>query len=194
MKNRAIAAFTNPEHKGFLRDLFPTARYENCTLVSSSAILSQQLRQQDYDVVIIIAPLTDEYGIRTAIQVAAGFKTDVLLLVPADHYDQAAYMCMEASVYVLSLPVNRQSAWQALQFMEKARAEINRIERQLKKTRDKYQELQVVSRCKLMLMQNYRWSEEKAHHYIEKTAMDHSITKMMVAKVLLDKMQGAKHA
>lgn len=194
MKNRVIAGFTSPEHLALLKELFPAARYEPCTVVSSGAILSQRLRQQHYDMVAIITPLTDEYGIRTAIQIAAGFSTDVLLLVPADHYDQAVYMASDVSVYVLSLPVNRQSAWQAVQFMEKARSQITVIERQLKKTRDKYQELQMVSRCKLLLMQNYRWSEEKAHHYIEKTAMDHSITKMMVAKVLLDKMQEAKHA
>ena len=63
------------------------------------------------------------------------------------------------------------------------------MERQLARTRDKYKELQVVSRCKLLLMENYQWTEEKAHRYIEKTAMDHSTTKVLVARILLDKMQ-----
>ncbi|WP_301203112.1 ANTAR domain-containing protein, partial [Faecalibaculum rodentium] len=106
-----------------------------------------------------------------------------------DKFDQAAYTVRETSVFVLSMPVNRQAAWQAVAVVEKARLKIRQVERQLARTRDKYKELQVVSRCKLLLMENYQWTEEKAHRYIEKTAMDHSTTKVLVARILLDKMQ-----
>ena len=187
---RVVAACTAAEHKALLKELFPAGRYEPVVTVSSAAMLKQKFMESTYDYTVVMAPLTDEYGIRTAMELSASQKTDVLLFVPADKYDQAAYMVRENSVFVLALPVSRQAAWQAVQLVEKARMQIQRIERQLKRSRDKYQELQLVSRCKLLLMENYRWSEQKAHHYIEKTAMDHSITKTMVAKVLLDKMQG----
>jgi len=46
----------------------------------------------------------------------------------------------------------------------------------------------MISRCKLMLVQHYHWSEDKAHHYIEKVAMDHSWTRAKVAGMLMEKI------
>lgn len=189
MKPLVLAASARKDQDSLLRELFPVSRYEPCVLVSSAASARQRLASRNFSLVVIFTPLGDEYGIRTAAQIASSFDMDVLLFVPADKFDQAAYTVRETSVFVLSLPVNRQTAWQAVSVVEKARTQIRQIQRQLIRSRDKYKELQVVSRCKLLLMENYRWSEEKAHRYIEKTAMDHSTSKVMVARILLDKMQ-----
>lgn len=189
MKPLILAADGQQDHEGLLRELFPPAKYEPCIIVPSATAARQLLPTRRFSMVVIFTPLADEYGIRSAMEIAASFDIDVLLFVPADKFDQAAYTVRETSVFVLSMPVNRQAAWQAVAVVEKARFKIRQVERQLARTRDKYKELQVVSRCKLLLMENYQWTEEKAHRYIEKTAMDHSTTKVLVARILLDKMQ-----
>lgn len=192
MKDLVLAADASGDHAGLLKELFPAVRYEPCITVSSAASARQMLRSRRFSMMALFTPLSDEFGVRTAMEIASTFDLDVLLFVPADRYDQAVYTVRETSVYVLSMPVSRQTAWQAVQLVEKARTRIRQIERQLTRSRDKYKELQLVSRCKLLLMENYRWTEEKAHRYIEKTAMDHSTSKIMVARILLDKMQGAR--
>ncbi len=134
MKPLILAADGQQDHEGLLRELFPPAKYEPCIIVPSASAARQLLPTRRFSMVVIFTPLADEYGIRSAMEIAASFDIDVLLFVPADKFDQAAYTVRETSVFVLSLPVNRQAAWQAVAVVEKARLKIRQVERQLART------------------------------------------------------------
>ena len=60
---------------------------------------------------------------------------------------------------------------------------------EIRKLRKKIQDQQKINQAKLLLIEQYHYSEEKAHHYIEKVAMDHSITKVEVAMSLIEKVK-----
>ena len=38
----------------------------------------------------------------------------------------------------------------------------------------------------MVLIESYHWSEDKAHHYIEQVSMQNSLTKVDVAKQLIE--------
>lgn len=66
---------------------------------------------------------------------------------------------------------------------------IQLYEKKISKLEQKYLELKMVDHCKLVLISNYHWSEDKAHHYIEKIVMEQNKTKFLVAKELLEEFQ-----
>ena len=53
------------------------------------------------------------------------------------------------------------------------------------KLKSRISEIKLVDRAKCTLIEYLRMSEEQAHHYIEKQAMDFRLTKVEVAKNIL---------
>ena len=90
---------------------------------------------------------------------------------------------------LLAYPVKKQSIYQALCILDNVREKLLQYERKYQKLEQRYLELKFVDRCKLMLISNYNWSEEKAHHYIEKLAMDNGSSKYVIAKKLLEEFE-----
>lgn len=170
------------------KDLFPISRYE-IIRVNSAAIARQKLFSESFDLVFIINPLPDESAIRMACETAAVYKCPVLLVVPSDTFDQATYQCMDQMVFVICSPINKNLASQAISLLEKTSSEIRRLERQIQKEKQKLKDEKMIALCKMKLVEHYHWSEEKAHSFIGKKAMDHSTTRVNIARVLLNKLQ-----
>lgn len=170
-------------------DLLPPAEYEAPAIASSAAAGRRLLAQNRYDMILISEPLPDESGISTANAVSGLYNQYVLLTVPAQSLDQAAYQCRDLPVFVLSSTAQKSTFVQSIRFLEKAARRQARLEKQLAKEKQRFQDEKTVTLCKLKLIETFHWSEDKAHKCITKTAMDHSVTKSAAAKALLRKME-----
>ena len=146
-----------------------------------------RLRQQIFDLCIIQVPLPDEFGIRSAKQWALKFTMGILLLVKKDIYDQTIYPVQEEGIFVLSLPCQKEMLYQALRCLQANCDRIKRISLKLQKMNKQIQDEKLIYQAKLTLISQYCWSEEKAHHYIEKAAMDSNQTRAYVARSILKK-------
>ncbi|MGI6110042.1 MAG: ANTAR domain-containing response regulator, partial [Eubacteriaceae bacterium] len=71
-------------------------------------------------------------------------------------------------------------------FMLNARDKRERLEKQNKKLAVKMEDLKLQYRAKLMLMGHLDITEEEAHRYIQKQAMNNRRTPGQVAKSILD--------
>ena len=56
---------------------------------------------------------------------------------------------------------------------------------QTSKLKQKMEEIRVISRAKMILMQTKAFTEEEAHHYIEKEAMNTCRKKIEIAKEII---------
>lgn len=175
------------------RKWIPAGNGYQITCESSAARAKQRLQMESFTYVILVTPLCDEFGIQTANQIASVYHQYVLLLVPRDKLDQATYQTRDSTVFTASLPVHLPHIHQALTMLEKFSLQNHTLEEQLAKARQKLQDEKMVTRCKLMLIEHYHWSEEKAHSYLGKAAMDHSTSKANVARVLLNRMEARSH-
>lgn len=191
-KKKVLTVLSINDARLNLKDLFPISQYDSSKTVSSIAQAKRLLAAEEFDLVLIVAPIKDEMGIRSSKEISVLFHVPVLLFVKPDIYDMALYQVKDAMVFVLTLPVFKSVAVQTIGVMEKVNHQLQEMDRKIKKERQKLRDEKIINRCKLMLIENYRWSEERAHHYIEKMAMDHSITKVIVSKTLLNKMEQQK--
>ena len=55
-----------------------------------------------------------------------------------------------------------------------------------RRLREKIEELRIVERAKCVLIEHLSFSEEQAHRYIEKQAMDRRMTRRSVAEGILN--------
>ncbi len=100
-----------------------------------------------------------------------------LLLCPSERMNSLSYQFREAPVMIVPLQTPRHVIAQILDYMKKNAGTTRRLNQSLAREKQKLRDEKIISQTKLQLVQWCRWSEEKAHQYILKTAMDNSLTK-----------------
>ena len=186
-QKKVLIASSAPEA---YKDLFPKPEYAPPVLAGSAAAAKQRLMKESFSMIVVGTPLPDESLHQCACEIAAAYEQNVLLFVPTESLDQIQYQCSEHSVFVLPVPLNRQMAGQVISFLDKVTRQNQRLQHALARQKQKMEDEKMIFRCKLKLIEHYRWTEEKAHSYITKTAMDHSTTKVHIARILMSKMEG----
>lgn len=136
------------------------------------------------DLVIINTPLADDFGTRLAIDLAER-NIGVLLLVKNDVYDQIAYKVEDMGVITLSKPVTKPILVQSIKMLRAMQAKITKLEAQKSTLETKMKEIRLVNRAKWVLIKQLKMSEEEAHKYIEKAAMDGCVKKSEVAEHII---------
>jgi response regulator NasT len=131
-------------------------------------------------------PLSDGTGVEGIIDVAQRHpQLMTILLVRQEAYEQVSYQCRNQQVFVIAMPFKRQVLAEAASFMLRIRTVMDDKDKELARLRKNLNEIRVITRAKLYLMQTRAMTEEEAHYYLEKEAMDRSLTKKEVAEEIL---------
>lgn len=136
------------------------------------------------DIVIINAPLTDEFGTELALDLAEG-TAGVLLLVKNELYDQVCYKVEDSGVLTLSKPTSRQGFYGAVKLLTAMTARLSKLERANQTLQEKMADIRVVNRAKWLLIEHHHMRESDAHYFIEKQAMDMRLSRRQVAENII---------
>lgn len=145
----------------------------------------RQLPHGDFALVVINAPLSDEFGHVLAADAAQTTAAGILLLVRAEQADETAARVEDAGVVVVSKPVSAPFFYQAVKIVQAVRRRILGLKRENVKLQQKIEDIRLVNRAKCILIQHLKLTEEQAHRYIEKQAMDLRISRREVAEGIL---------
>ena len=172
-----------------ISDLLPSNAFFPIITVSNAGEARRLLLMQSFDIIVINTPLTDEFGTDFALDVAANETTGVLMLVKSDAYEQVCYRVEDDGVLCIAKPISPGFIYQAVRLLVATRARLVRAEKKAaKKTQnlqEKMEEIRIVSRAKCVLIDHLHMSEENAHRYIEKKAMDTRLSRREVAENIL---------
>lgn len=163
-------------------NLLPMTDYWPVNTVDSVAAARRAMLERSYDIVIINAPLPDDFGSRLAIDVCSGSGAAALLLVKSEIYNDVYSKVMEYGVFTLSKPTSSQLVGQFLKILCTTRERMRRLEEKQQSVEDKIAEIRVVNHAKWLLIQCLRMTESEAQRYLEKQAMDARISKRQMAE------------
>lgn len=180
---KILVASRSPKLSRLLHELMPEAHQIS---VSSAQEAQTCLRQQVFDLCVIQSPLSDEFGICFARQCAAQYAIGILLLSKKETYDQIVYQVKEDGIFVLGLPCSKEVIYQALCCLHASCLQVQKANLQIQKLCRRIHEDRLIYQAKLILIEQYNWSEEKAHHYIEQISMNSSQKKAVVAQMIVD--------
>ena len=108
-----------------------------------------------------------------------------MLIVPKADASEVADLLNVRGVMVIAKPINRHLFHHYLLFADCFRSRIMRIERENEKLKHMVEDLKIINRAKLLLVTCLNMSEEQAHRYLEKQAMDLQTSKLAVAKQVI---------
>lgn len=172
-----------------LLPFLPAARYAPVVCVGSVCAARQMLTERSFDMVLINAPLPDEFGARFALDVSTDSDAGVLLFVRSEQYTEVQCKVEGQSIFVLSKPTGPQLLSQTLALLSAARERFRRVQQQAETLSEKMEEMRLCNRAKWLLVDRLKMTEPDAHRYIEKTAMDRCVTRRSVAESIIKTYQ-----
>ena len=173
-----------------MEPLLPSTDYWPVVHAKSVAEAQRRLLEGTYDIVIINAPLLDDFGLRLAISTCTDSSSGVLLLVKNDLYNEIYTKAMPYGVLTLSKPTNSQLIVQSLRVLCATRERLRQMEQKQMSVEKKIEEIRLVNRAKWLLIECLGMKESDAHRYIEKQAMDLRISKSEMAENIIRTYKG----
>jgi response regulator NasT len=168
-----------------LLPFFDAERFEPVTVVDTVSRAQRMLAERDYDLVIINAPLPDDFGRRFAIDVCTDSGRVALLIVRSDIYDETCSAMTPHGVLVAKRPMERSVMEELLDVMCTVRERLRGVQKKTMTLEDKMAEIRQVNRAKWALIRACHMTEEEAHRYIQKQAMDLCVSKKEAAESIL---------
>ena len=165
--------------------LLPVTDYWPVTTVHSIGEARRKIAESTFDIVLINAPLPDDFGMRLAVDICTGSGAGVLLLVRNDQFDDIYARVVSYGVLTLSKPTNMQMVAQNLRILCATRERMRQMEAKQATVEEKIEEIRLVNRAKWLLIECLGMTEPEAHRYIEKQSMDQRISKRDVAESVI---------
>ena len=137
---------------------------------------------------IIIADSGDGYDTDFAINVADSYST-VLLLVPNEQFDEISYRVESYGILTITKPFESFYFYNMMKAAIAVHYKVQILSSQTVKLKNKMEEIRLVNRAKLLLIEKLNMSEAEAHRYLEKEAMDRGLKRTALAEEVIKTYQ-----
>lgn len=161
--------------------------FEPVVNASTVSMARRAIAERPFDFVIINSPLKDDMGLNFAIDCNESHNAFVLFLVKNEIIEEISENMAKHGVFTLSKPLSRQSMENALRWLITAKFKLKGFEEKSAGIEKKMDEIRLVNKAKWLLISNEGMLEPEAHRFLEKEAMDHSVTKKYVAEAIIRK-------
>lgn len=165
--------------------MLPENEFEPKVFVQNSDEARRLLSDRGFDIVLINAPLNDDFGSKLASDIAADSKSGVLMFVKNDIYEEVTAKVIDSGVFTLSKPAASSTVSQVLNIMYAMQERFKLLGKKTVSLEEKMEEIRLVNRAKWILIKNVNLSEDEAHRLIEKQSMDQRKSKREIAEGII---------
>ena len=183
-KYRVLVAGGNEKLCELLSEILPKNEYAFLPPAKTAGEVRRLTMDRSVDLVILNAPLKDEFGIQLAQDLAEN-NMGVLLLTGSDVFEQVSYRVEQSGVITLAKPTTKQSLYIALRALTALRSKLLQMEQKTKALQQKMADIHTVNHAKWLLIQHDNMTEQEAHRFIEKQAMDMRLSRREVAESII---------
>lgn len=170
-----------------LLEMLKAAEITEISSLTTCSAARRRLMSRDYDLVIINSPLPDESGEELSRDIAQNGISQVILIASGERFDEISAACENDGVLTVAKPLNKTVFWSVLKLARSTYSRLRRMQAENNKLKQKVEDIKVVNRAKYLLISYFKMSEQDAHRYMEKQAMDMRRTKREVAEDILKK-------
>lgn len=182
---RTLVVSPSAKFRDFITPYLIALQSETVVYAESINVAKRHILENQFDFVIINSAPPEDPGIKFAIDISANKNTVCLLMIKAELHDEIQSKVSSHGVFTLAKPTPNVAMQLALGFLFSARERLRSLEKKAMSIEDKMEEIRIVNRAKWLLIDRQEMSEEAAHHYIEKTAMDMCVSKLEIARDII---------
>ena len=185
------------------------SEYET-TVVGSLSEARERIPKENFEVVILSAPLPSGKGtgpsaeaervakargadpdlcgsaeLRFAAEIVGKTEAGVMLVCPPENFEEISRAGERMGVYCLKRPLTPQTFVQGVRLVVATGVRLRGYFAKTETLKEKMEEVKLVGRAKLLLITKLGLTEEEAHRYIEKQAMDKCVRRAVIATELI---------
>ena len=155
----------------------------------NSVAARRAVLERSYDLVVMRLPLPDELGMDLALDISEQGSTSVMVEVPTEIFEDAVERLSDYGILVLPYSSNNFQLDKAIRYLKARQDVVYRLNQKIQRAEEKTEEIRIVSKAKLMLMEEKSMSEDEAHRFIGKMAMNHGISRRKAAEAIMDDLE-----
>ena len=133
---------------------------------------------------IILADYAEGEGIDFALDASDSLST-ILLLTPPAFFEEVSYRVEGYGIISVTNPFDQFYFYNMIKAAIAVQYKVQILSSQTTKLKNKMEEIKLVNRAKMLLMQNLNMTEQEAHRFIEKDAMDRSMKRTAIADEII---------
>lgn len=160
--------------------------YTRPTIIPSGAEARRRILESDFELIVVNAPLPDEFGHELCSSAVEKTDAGVVLLAKAAAAEQLLAPMSEQGVLLLSKPFSNTLSLQAIHLAAASNHRLQLLRQENARMQEKIAQVRLVSHAKCCLVEREQMSEDAAHRYIEKRAMDTRRSRAEIAQEILD--------
>ncbi len=185
MPNSVLVVSPSSRIYELLNEILPTDSFMPIEAVSGCGDAKRTLLSKEYSIVVVNAPLRDEFGSEFALELVQNSTSAVLLLADSGIFEQVASSVEGLGVMTLQKPLSRATLYSAMKLAAATHARLLAMDSKNKSLSAKMVDIRTINRAKWALIKQLGMAEEQAHRYIEKQAMDMRLSKGQVAESII---------
>ena len=140
------------------------------------------------DLAIIYSPLSDGNGTLLAEYIIENTASNCIFIAKAENAEKFQERAEKIGIITISRPFNKNFLYQTVKIIEIAMNRSYQLYAETVRLERKIDEIRTIDKAKFMLMQYRNMTEEEAHNYLEKCAMEKRKKKIIVATEIIDKI------
>ena len=168
----------------FLASVFDAPTFDPVVNALSAGAARRLLSAEEYDLIAVNSPLPDETGIDFCIDAAQG-PSGVMLFVKNDIYEIVSSQCTREGIFVIPKPNTQRNVAQSVTLLCAICERLRKYEKKTRTLREKMDSIRIVNRAKWLLIERLGMTEQDAHGYIEKEAMNRRRTSREIAEEII---------
>ena len=133
---------------------------------------------------IILVDYAEGEGSDFARDISESLST-ILLFTPQHLFEEVSYRVEGFGIITISSPFDQFTFYSAIKTAIAVQYKVQILSSQTTKLKVKMEEIRLVNRAKMLLMQNLKMTEEEAHHHIEKEAMNRGLKRTAIAENII---------
>ena len=139
-----------------------------------------------YDIVVVNVPLPDENGLELAMDIADQGHASVLVVAPSQIYEMVLDHVTDYGILAISKPSSISRIEKGVRFLMKVQEQLSGMQQELLLARNRLEEMRIVNKAKFLLVERRHMTEEEAHRYVGKLAMDQRISRKKAAEDIIE--------
>lgn len=139
-------------------------------LIDGVRMRSIDVRQ--FDVIIVSTPLSDEFGLDLVAEIKDKTDAGIIVLTKGEIADEVQKKLRFTGAFVIGRPFSRSVLTQAIKFVSVAKDNMNKLAAEKEELSQQLVDIKLINRAKSCLIRYLNLTEEQAHRYIQKQAMD----------------------
>ena len=153
-------------------------------VIDSISKAKRLVLDKEFDIIIVNSPVIDDFGLDFSIE--QSLDCGILMFVKPEIEAEIYYKTYQYGILTLTKPSSKSILLQSLRLLSSAIAKKELIYTKPKNINERLEEIKIINTAKLLLIEYKHFTEDEAHKYIEKRAMDFRQTKIKVAKKIID--------